>query len=140
MTRIIYQNESGGVSVICPTGEIPIDQVVAKDVPAGANYQVVDESDIPSDRFFRDAWIVGNGKVEHDLVKCKEIGHKHRRAKRAEEFEPLDDVIAKQIPGADTVAAEDGRKLIRKKYAKMQKDIDAAVTPEEIKAALEVKS
>ena len=138
--KIIYQNQEGGVSVICPTGELSLDEVIAKDVPAGANYQVVDESDIPSDRFFRDAWTVGNGKVEHDLAKCKEIGHKHRRAKRAEEFEPLDDVIAKQIPGMDAVAAEDGRKLIRQKYAKMQKDIDAAVTPEEIKAALEVQS
>ena len=33
MTRIIFQNESGGVSVIIPTGELPIEEVAAKDVP-----------------------------------------------------------------------------------------------------------
>lgn len=30
--------------------------VAAKDVPAGVEYQIVDVSDIPSDRTFRNAW------------------------------------------------------------------------------------
>jgi len=39
MTRIIYQNESGGVSVIHPTGELSIEEVAAKDVPEGVAYE-----------------------------------------------------------------------------------------------------
>jgi len=56
MNRIIFQNEKGGISVIIPTGELPIEDVAQKDVPAGAPYLLADMSDIPSDRTFRDAW------------------------------------------------------------------------------------
>jgi hypothetical protein len=54
--RIIYQNNEGGVSIIIPTGEIAIEEVARKDVPAGVAYKIVDVADIPSDRTFRDAW------------------------------------------------------------------------------------
>ena len=56
MKRIIYQNESGGICVIIPTGELPIEDVAQKDVPAGVPYLLVDVTDIPSDRTFREAW------------------------------------------------------------------------------------
>ncbi len=138
MTRIIYQNESGGVSVIIPTGELSIEEVAAKDVPAGVAYEIVEDDAIPSDRFFRNAWVANGAAVEVDLDQAKEIGHTIRRQQRAEEFAPLDEVIAKQIPGMDLVAAEAGRQLIRNKYAQVQEQIDAAASPDEIKAALEV--
>ena len=54
--RIIYQNNEGGVSILIPTGEIAIEEVARKDVPAGVAYKIVDVSDIPTDRTFRDAW------------------------------------------------------------------------------------
>ncbi len=70
-----------------------------------------------------------------DLTKAKNIGHDMRRAARAEEFKPYDEAIAKQIPGqAD--GAEAARQAIRDKYAAIQTSIDAAATPDEIKAAL----
>lgn len=72
-----------------------------------------------------------------NIDKAKAIGHDMRRAARAEEFAPHDAVIAKAIPGADAVAAEAARQVIREKYAEIQDNIDAATTPEEIKAALE---
>jgi len=56
MTRIIYPNESGGVAVIIPTGELPIEDVAQKDVPAGIPYLIVTIDDVPFDRTFRDAW------------------------------------------------------------------------------------
>ena len=70
-----------------------------------------------------------------DLTKAKNIGHDMRRAARAEEFKPYDDAIAKQIPGA-VEGAETARQAIREKYAAIQTSIDAAATPDEIKAAL----
>lgn len=72
-----------------------------------------------------------------NVDKAKGIAHSMRRAKRAEEFKPHDDLIMKQIPGADAAAAEAARAAIRAKYATMQTAIDAAATPDEIKAALE---
>lgn len=70
-----------------------------------------------------------------DVSKAKSIGHELRRAARAEEFKPFDEVIAKQIPGA-AAGAEAERQAIRDKYALIQNQIDAADTPEEIKTAL----
>jgi hypothetical protein len=137
MKRIIYQNESGGVSVIIPTGELSIEEVAAKDVPADVTYEIVEDDAIPSDRTFRNAWVMGDCCIEHDIDKCKAIGHERRRAARAEEFAPHDEVIAKQIPGVDAAEAEAKRQEIRDKYAQVQEAIDAAATPDEIKAALD---
>jgi hypothetical protein len=71
-----------------------------------------------------------------NLDKAKAVGHDKRRAMRAEEFKPYDEVIMKQIPGKDAAEAETKRQEIRDKYAAIQSDIDAAQSPEEIKAAL----
>ena len=71
-----------------------------------------------------------------NMDKAKAIGHEIRRAKRAEEFAPLDAEIMKQIPGTDTVAVEAERQALREKYAVVQTEIDAAQTPDEIKQAL----
>jgi hypothetical protein len=72
-----------------------------------------------------------------DVNKAKAIGHDMRRAARAEEFKPYDEAIAKQIPG-QMEGAEAARQAIREKYVDIQAEIDAATTPDEIKAALGV--
>ena len=60
MKRIIYKKEDGGVAIIIPTPEYlethTIEELADRDVPAGADFKIVDASDIPSDRTFRDAW------------------------------------------------------------------------------------
>ena len=55
---IIYPNDEGGVSVIIPAPEcgLTIEEIAAKDVPSGKSYKIVDVTDIPSDRTFRNAW------------------------------------------------------------------------------------
>jgi hypothetical protein len=133
MNRIIYQTPEGGVAVIIPAESV---ELALKDVPEGVPYEIVDEANIPTDRTFRGAWVLGDCCIDHDLDKCRAIGHDIRRAKRAEEFAPLDEVIAKQIPGNDAAAAEAARQVVRDKYAEVQDAIDAAATPDEIKAAL----
>jgi hypothetical protein len=55
--RIIYPTDDGGVAIIVPADcGLTIEQIAAKDVPAGKPYEIVDVSDIPSDRTFRGAW------------------------------------------------------------------------------------
>lgn len=56
--RIIFPTDEGGVAVIVPAPEcgLSIEAIAAKDVPAGKPYKIVDVSDIPTDRTFRDAW------------------------------------------------------------------------------------
>lgn len=68
-----------------------------------------------------------------NLDKAKQIAHEKRRAARSEEFAPLD--IKATIP-SEVAAAEAARQAIREKYADMQLQMDAAATPEELKALL----
>jgi len=71
-----------------------------------------------------------------NIDKAKTIAHGIRRTARAEEFKPYDEVIMKQIPGADATAAEAARAVIREKYSVMQTKIDSATTVDEIKSVL----
>jgi hypothetical protein len=53
--RIIYPNDDLGVAVVIPAPGI--EQIEAlRAVPTGKPYLVLDVSDIPADRTFRDAW------------------------------------------------------------------------------------
>ena len=55
--RIIFPNDEGGVSVIIPADcGLTIEEIAAKDVPAGKQFKIVDAADIPEDRTFRNAW------------------------------------------------------------------------------------
>jgi len=58
--RIIYPNDEGGVSILIPTEEYlaehTIEELAEKDVPEGKPYKIVDVTDIPEDRTFRNAW------------------------------------------------------------------------------------
>ena len=58
--RIVYKTEEGGVAVIIPTPEYlqdhTIEDLAAKDVPEGAEFEIVEDGDVPSDRTFREAW------------------------------------------------------------------------------------
>jgi hypothetical protein len=72
-----------------------------------------------------------------NLTKAKTIAHEMRRAKREEEFKPHDEVIMKQIPGADADAAETARVAVRAKYETVQTDIDAAADVDALKTVVE---
>jgi hypothetical protein len=68
-----------------------------------------------------------------NLDKAKAIGHDIRRAERSKEFAPFD--VKATIP-SEAEAAEAARQAVREKYATIQNEIDAAQSPDEIKAAL----
>ena len=74
--------------------------------------------------------------ISIDMTKAKDIAHEKRRAARAEEFKPYDEVIMKQIPGVDAQQAEAARQAIREKYSTLQSQMDAAQTADELKALL----
>jgi len=72
-----------------------------------------------------------------NIDKAKGIAHDIRRAKRAEEFAPYDEVIMKQIPGNDAVEAEAARQAIRDKYATIQTNIDNATNADALKTIVD---
>ena len=51
--RIIYKTDDGGIAIIIPAESI---ESAMKDIPTGKTYKIVEVSDIPTDRTFRDAW------------------------------------------------------------------------------------
>ena len=60
--KIIYKNKSGGVSILHPTEEalsfMTIDEIAKKDVPTGVKYKIVEDSYLPADRTYRNAWTI----------------------------------------------------------------------------------
>lgn len=56
--RIIYPTDEGGVAIVVPAPEcgLTIEEIAAKDVPAGKPFKIINTSDVPIDRTFRDAW------------------------------------------------------------------------------------
>ena len=58
--RIIYPTDNGGVAIIIPAPEaletMTIEEIAAKDVPAGKEFKIIDTADVPTDRTFRNAW------------------------------------------------------------------------------------
>jgi len=56
--RIIYPTDDGGVAIIIPAPEcgLTIEEIAAKDVPAGKPFKIINTEDVPTDRTFRNAW------------------------------------------------------------------------------------
>ena len=72
MSKIIYLQENGVVAIISPllndvnpaTNKIyTIEEIAKKDVPTGKKYNIIDDSDVPTDRSFRDAWTVDESNL-----------------------------------------------------------------------------
>lgn len=72
--------------------------------------------------------------IRINIDKAKDIAHEVRRAKRAEEFAPLD--VKATIP-TEAAAAEAARQAVRERYAEMQQQIEAAQSAEQLKAIIQ---
>lgn len=68
--KIIFKNEDNSIGIITPTNEAlsfaTIEQVAEKDVPHNLPYWIVNTSDIPESRTFREAWEVDESFGEPD--------------------------------------------------------------------------
>ena len=102
---IIYNDPETGILVetfpclneINPATDKPftVQEIADKDVPDGVSYSIVEDSIIPTDQSFRDAWVgVGIGTtgatITEDITKAKEIHIKQIRLARASKFTDLD--------------------------------------------------
>lgn len=55
---IIYPDIGGGVAVVSPAPNcgLTIEEIAERTVPAGLPHKIIDSSELPQDRTFRDAW------------------------------------------------------------------------------------
>ena len=102
MNIIIYMNENGNVSVCAPTGEISIEEVLAKDCPDHAI--IADSADLPNEHHdFFNAWELVDGKVTVNLVKATELTKDRLRAERKPLMEAQDVLFNRALEsGSDT--------------------------------------
>jgi len=68
--RILYKTpqipgaeSQGGIAVIVPTGELSVEKTAKKDVPTGLPFKIVDVSEIPESRDFRNAWDIDESEL-----------------------------------------------------------------------------
>lgn len=55
--RVIYTDPVTGIlSILVPTADCTSIERLIQDVPQGCVYEVVNETDIPTDRTYRNAW------------------------------------------------------------------------------------
>lgn len=104
---IIFTNERGGLSTCTPTGEATLEQVRAKDIPAGVTSYIVESDTLPhADNDFFNAWVMSEpGVVAVDLGRAKEITKNRLRAEREPLFTALDVAFQRAIEvGSDTSA------------------------------------
>lgn len=127
---IIFTNDNGGVSVCIPTGELPIEQVQAKDTPKGS--LIVDTASLPNQyNDFFDAWELIDGTVTVSIPKAVELTKKRLRSEREPLLQAQDVAFQRaQESGADTtdIVAEKNRLRDVTKLA------DAATTLDDLRA------
>ena len=105
MSIIIYNDPETGILVetfpclnqINPATDKPftVQEVADKDVPDGVSYSIVENSTVPTDLSFRDAWVgVGIGTtgatITEDITKAREIHKKNIRNTREPLLSALD--------------------------------------------------
>jgi len=125
---IIFTNSNGGVSVCTPTGEISIEEVLAKDCPAGAI--IVDSDTLPNNDFFN-AWELNDTTVTVNFDKAKAITKDRLRAERKPLLEAQDVAFQRALEsGADTSAIVAEKQRLRD----VTQLADSATTLDELKA------
>ena len=125
---IIFTNQNGGVSVCYPTGEMSIQQVLVEHCPEGAI--IVDETILPEDDIFFDAWELNNGVVSENLNKAKDIKKEQLRLKRTPLLQAQDVAFQRALEsGADTSAIVAEKQRLRD----ITQLADQATTVEQLK-------
>ena len=135
--RIIINNGDGTVGILIPSPKLKltIEEIIEKDIPTGSQYRIIDKSEVPSDRVFRNAWTDDNSTdtIDVDISRAKEIAHNIRRKHRDEVMGPLD---RKATIPSEVAEVEIEREKIRNQNAKIQISIDKSKTPDELKNSI----
>ena len=130
--RIILKNTDGTVSVLCPVLEcgLTVEQIAEKD-SHGTPYEIVEDSEIPADQDFRNAWIHNGRKIEIDFVKAKEITKNRLRIERKPLLETLDVEVMRNITDPVKLAEIEAQKQELRDITKV---VDTLTTVDELKA------
>ena len=119
MSKIIYTNSDRTVSIISPAGDV---NDAIKDVPDGLSYEIVEDSAIPTDRTFRDAWKQNSKTIETDITKAREVHKQNIRNARQEKLAELDIEFQKALETSSSTTD-----IVSKKQALRDAPADSAI-------------
>lgn len=137
--KIVFENPDGTIGVIHPspnwTGDM--DELAKKDAPDNVWYVVVEDSDIPQDRTFREAWVMDwdNELPAVSMEKAREITKKRLRVERKPLLEALDIEYMIALEKGDNKKLKDiaGEKQ-KLRDITSSPEIEAAKSAEELKS------
>ena len=130
MRKIFYSRPDGGLSIV----SVPVDTdaaiaaALAKLPATASNVTTVDESVVPLDRTFRNAWRQNGVSVRVDLPIARTLVEKEIETRRRVKIR---DVLEREALG-ENVAVE--KAALRSINARLL--VDAAQTPEALKAVI----
>lgn len=148
MKKIIFTRLDGSLSVYSPAADAQFageseeafharlcERIEKKFL--GSNMRVVDETAIPTDRTFRDAWTLNGAGIAVDMPKAREIRREQLRTLRKPKMEALDVAYMRADEMGDT-AEKQRIAALKAALRNVTADpaIEAATTPAELKAAL----
>ena len=63
--KVIFKRPDGTIAILMPVDSCPLtlDVIIAKDVPNGYKYKIINKDEVPTDRSFRDAWTVADSDL-----------------------------------------------------------------------------
>ena len=131
MSKIIYTNSDGTVSIINPTGDV---NDAIKDVPSGLSYEIVEDSVIPTDRTFRNAWKQNNKTIETDKAKAREIHKNNIRNARTPKFAELDIEFQKALETSSSTTD-----IVSKKQTLRDAPADSGIASADTEAKLKAQ-
>lgn len=131
--KLAYLQPNGVVAIVIPSAsflrnyddpEYAAKDAAEKMVPPDTEYRVIrDDSEIPTDRTFRNAWTMD---LTVDMDKAREIHMDRIRVVRDEELKRLD---IETLKGVDVQKEKQALRDIPQTF-----DLDKAETPDELKA------
>ena len=123
MKLVAYNDATGKLHIVTPAyGKVPdmsddqlLDLVKDKDVPGDAvGVRVIDHTEVPTDRTFREAWKDTGSSVEVDMDKARPIHLDRLRAIRNRKLKDLD---AEYLRADEANDGQGKRRIARKKQA-----------------------
>ena len=125
MAFIAY-NTNDGLAITIPTGELPIEQVLAKDCPAGA--VIVDT--LPAERDFRNAWELSGTDITVNFAKAQDITKNRLRAERTPLLEAQDVAFQRALENSSDTSAIVAEK---QRLRDITNQVDTATTLDELR-------
>lgn len=67
MQKIIYKDNDNNLVIITPTqkglSKMTIDEIARKDVPTGLPYKIIEDTELPIEKEFRNAWTINDTEL-----------------------------------------------------------------------------